>query len=66
MGILKDLDRIFDPFFTTQEHGTGLGLAILHGIVGQHEGGISVKSKPGAGTVFTIKLPKMEPSHGKF
>lgn len=52
-------DRIFDPFFTTKPlgKGTGLGLSICYGIIKEHNGTISVKSKKGEGTVFTIKLP---------
>jgi two-component system NtrC family sensor kinase len=52
-----DLDRIFDPFYTTKENGTGLGLSISYGIIERHGGTINVESKPGKGTVFTIKLP---------
>jgi PAS domain S-box-containing protein len=47
---------IFDPFFSTKPHGTGLGLAIAHRIVTDHEGTISVSSRPGR-TVFQITLP---------
>jgi len=53
----KTLGRIFDPFFTDKENGTGLGLAITHGIIKQHDGTIDAESKPGEGTVFTIRLP---------
>ncbi|MEO5858536.1 MAG: ATP-binding protein [Pyrinomonadaceae bacterium] len=55
----EDLDRIFDPFFTTKElgEGTGLGLSISFGIVQKHNGTISVRSRPGEGTTFTVRLP---------
>jgi two-component system NtrC family sensor kinase len=59
-GIPADvLPRIFDPFFTTKEdqNRTGLGLAVAHSIVEQHAGEISVRSAPGEGTEFTVRLP---------
>ncbi len=59
-GIPEDnLTRIFDPFFTTKDvgKGTGLGLATSYGIIEDHGGKISVKSKVGEGTTFTIELP---------
>lgn len=59
-GIPEDvLPRIFDPFFTTKEdqNRTGLGLAVAHSIVEQHAGDITVRSAPGDGTEFTVRLP---------
>jgi signal transduction histidine kinase len=54
----KEIENVFDPFFTTKEEGTGLGLAISYGIVNRHEGEIEVKSTPGKGTSFIVKLPQ--------
>jgi signal transduction histidine kinase len=55
-------DRIFEAFFTTrpQGKGTGLGLSISAGIVRAHGGRIDVDSVPGAGTHFTIFLPRTQ------
>ena len=53
----EHLDKVFDPLFTTKAKGTGLGLAVCHRIVSQHGGFIKVKSRPGVGTLFTVKLP---------
>jgi signal transduction histidine kinase len=59
-GIDEDLQRrIFEPFFTTKKvgEGTGLGLPMAHSIVEDHAGQISLHSRPGEGTVMTVRLP---------
>jgi len=59
---VENLERIFDPFFTTKDpaRGTGLGLSTCLSIMRQHSGEISVESKPGAGSRFTVSLPRTQ------
>ncbi|MCX7599626.1 MAG: PAS domain S-box protein [Armatimonadetes bacterium] len=58
MGIPPDkIDSIFDPFVTTKPTGTGLGLALSQAIVQQHGARLSVHSKVGEGSTFTIEFP---------
>ncbi len=56
----KIIEKIFDPYFSTKQGGGGLGLAISQSIISKHGGHISVKSKSGDGTTFTIYLPASE------
>jgi PAS domain S-box-containing protein len=58
----KTLGRIFDPYFTLKAvgKGSGLGLAVVLGIVKRHEGAVTVRSKPGEGTVFDVYLPRVD------
>ncbi len=59
-GIPKsNYDKIFEPFFTTKprDQGTGLGLSISYGIVKDHHGAITFKTKLGEYTLFRLDLP---------
>jgi len=56
-----DISKIFEPYYSTKETGTGLGLAIVRKAIDDHGGSISVKSKEGEGTTFTITLPASGP-----
>jgi len=62
-GIEPELiPRLFEPFFTTKEFGkgTGLGLSTVHSIIEQHQGFVSVSSRVGEGSCFSIHLPAVE------
>ena len=52
----EDIRNVFKPFFTTRERGVGLGLAICERIIRNHGGDIRVKSIPGQGSIFHIRL----------
>ena len=54
------LAHIFEPYQTSKEQGSGLGLMLSRRIVHAHGGEIDVESKPGAGTVFTVRIPRLE------
>jgi signal transduction histidine kinase len=64
MGLSRRAARkIFDRFYQVDRsltrgiEGCGLGLSIVKFIVDAHKGSISVDSKPGKGSIFTVKLP---------
>ena len=52
-------DRIFNLFCSTKgRKGTGLGLFIANRVIGQHNGVITVASRPGEGAVFKVRIPQ--------
>ncbi len=58
VGIPEDeITKIFQPFYSTKEKGTGMGLAICRRIINEHGGEISVESRVGKGTTFSVILP---------
>ena len=56
----ENISQVFEPYFSTKDTGTGLGLAIVKKAVDDHDGMISVTSKRGEGTTFTVILPTTE------
>jgi signal transduction histidine kinase len=67
-GIPADeLPHIFDPFYrgadalSRQVHGNGLGLSLVKRIVAAHGGAVTVSTKAGSGSAFTIILPAAAP-----
>ena len=52
------VEKIFEPFQSQFEGGTGLGLAIVYQIVQAHEGKVWVRSKPGQGCTFVLRVRK--------
>ena len=61
VGMTGDqLAHLFEPYRTTKEKGNGLGLMITARIVRDHGGTIDAESAVGEGTVFTVKLPRIE------
>ena len=59
----RECGRIFEPFYqidqrlSRKEAGCGLGLSIVHFITAAHHGKLTVESKPGRGSTFTIAIP---------
>lgn len=68
----EDLEHIFERFYTVDKAhsqkmgGSGLGLSIVENIIHKHFGTITVQSKIGEGTTFTIILPRLENSDDGF
>ena len=59
----RDIDRIFERFYRVDRArsrdtgGTGLGLSIVRHVVTNHAGEVTVHSREGEGSVFTIRIP---------
>lgn len=66
----SDIPHIFEPFYRgrsgkiAQIHGTGLGLSLAKDIAEAMGGSIAVKSEPGKGSLFSIRLPALAPLAG--
>jgi two-component system nitrogen regulation sensor histidine kinase NtrY len=52
----ENLDKVFIPFFSTKEGGSGIGLNLSRQIMQLHNGTISVSSRPGIESVFTLRF----------
>ena len=68
IGIEREqMKHIFEPFYSANSHvkSSGLGLAIVSSLIEKNKGSISVKSRIGKGTEFTIKLPLKKPAGRK-
>jgi signal transduction histidine kinase len=65
-GIPADIrEKIFEPLFSTKNFGVGLGLPTVRHILNQHGGSVTLKSKPGVGTLFRLSFPLEEPEAGQ-
>ncbi|MBI2830550.1 MAG: PAS domain S-box protein, partial [Chloroflexi bacterium] len=56
----ENMSKIFQPLFTTKQGGVGFGLALVKTVVEKHGGKIEVRSEPGKGATFIIRLPLRE------
>jgi len=60
-GLPREIrSTVFQPFMTGGDGGSGLRLAFVERIVKAHRGCVAVRSEPGQGTVFAVKLPMAE------
>jgi signal transduction histidine kinase len=66
----REQERIFDMFYRVEKglvhsvKGSGLGLSLVKHIVDAHRGRITVASRPGEGSRFSIHLPLADPGDG--
>ena len=62
----EDLPRLFDRFWrgasARGSSGSGLGLAIVKQVAEAHGGSVDLRSEPGRGSTFTLRLPEPEPT----
>ena len=57
-GIAENIrDRVFEPFFTTRASGTGLGLAIVRRLTEIQDGTVTLRDRPGGGTIAELTIP---------
>jgi hypothetical protein len=64
-GISEEIrDHLFEPFFTQRRRGrgAGLGLAVVYSIVSAHDGEVDVRSDPGEGARFIVRMPLGDPA----
>jgi len=54
---LQAQQSVFEPFHTTRSGGTGLGLAVVAAVATAHDGEVWVRSTPGHGSTFGLRLP---------
>lgn len=54
---VADQQKIFEPFYTTKSQGTGLGLAVVQSVAKSHRGQLTLVSKQGQGSCFSLILP---------
>ena len=61
VGIAKeDVPKVFEPYYTTKKGGHGIGMMIVYRIMRDHGGDVGIDSKPGAGTIVTLRLPRKD------
>jgi two-component system, sporulation sensor kinase E len=61
VGIAKeDIPKVFEPYYTTKKNGHGIGMMIVYRIMRDHGGDVGIDSKPGAGTIVTLRFPRKD------